>query len=54
MEKLTDPLGDRVMKKVPPIIRKVLKRADFWQKQFNDHKLLPNIEILKNHLKYEG
>ena len=30
MEDLSDPLGDRVMKDVPPIARYPLKREELW------------------------
>ena len=31
MEDMVDPLGDRVMKNVPPIARFPLKRGELWQ-----------------------
>lgn len=44
MDDLLDPLGDRVMKNVPPIARFPLKRDQLWHKsgKISIHLYIPN------------
>ena len=48
MEFLTDPLGDRVMKDVPPLAAIPLSRDRIWR---NNE---PDINVVKEHLLREG
>lgn len=70
MEDLNDPLGDRVMKNVPPMARDPLIRSKLWHKsskyQFfemphtffhiekSGGREVPNMELLRSHLLREG
>jgi hypothetical protein len=44
MDDLLDPLGDRVMKNVPPIARFPLKKDQLWHKsgKISIHLYIPN------------
>lgn len=59
MESLTDPLGDRVMKNVPPIARDPLTRAQLFGSETpkatgSPEGDLPNMLTLRQHLLREG
>ena len=51
-----DPLGDRVMKSVPVPARYPLTRDQLWHVPCDsqDGQELPNMEVLRDHLKREG
>jgi len=52
---LIDPLGDRVMKNVPPLSRFPLKRDQLWHNSpKSNNREVPNLELLRKHLLREG
>ena len=54
-EDLIDPLGDRVMKNVPPIARYPLKRDELWQiSAKSGGRVVPDMDLLRKHLIREG
>lgn len=57
MESLEDPLGDRVMKNVPPIARDPLRDEELYGSpapNATGHGKIPNMDLLRKHLLREG
>jgi len=53
MDDLIDPLGDRVMKNVPPIARHPLSKEKLWTKNSKGQEV-PDMDVLRQHLLREG
>ena len=55
MDDLLDPLGDRVMKNVPPLSRHPLTREQLWHNSpKSNNREVPNLDVLRKHLLREG
>lgn len=57
MESLEDPLGDRVMKNVPPIARDPLTKEELYGSgtpNATGSGKIPNMDLLRKHLLREG
>ncbi len=55
MDDMIDPLGDRVMKNVPPISRYPLQRDKLWHVSAkSNNREVPTPEVLRKHLLREG